>query len=73
MENCNQLAIDSGSGLLTAEQYDQAVFDLVNFLHYVGEPSRRDRERLGIYVLGFLAFLGIFTYLLNREYWKDVH
>ena len=73
VEDCNQLAIDSGSGLLTAEQYDQAVFDLVNFLHYVGEPSRRDRERLGIYVLGFLAFLGIFTYLLNREYWKDVH
>ena len=73
VEDCNQLAIDSGSGLLTAEQYDQAVYDLVNFLHYVGEPSRLDRERLGIYVLGFLAFLGIFTYLLNREYWKDVH
>ena len=72
-QDCHRLTVDPGSGLLSAEQYDQAVHDLVNFLHYVGEPARLTRERLGIYVLGFLAFLGIFTYLLNREYWKDVH
>jgi cytochrome c1 len=24
-------------------------------------------------VLLFLAFFGVFAYLLNREYWKDVH
>ena len=73
VEGCRQLAIDPGSGLMTAEQYDQAAYDIANFLHYVGEPTRLVRERLGLYVLGFLAFLGIFTYLLNREFWKDVH
>ena len=72
-KECHQLTVDPGSGLLTPEQYDHAVYDLVNFLHYVGEPTRLARERLGLYVLGFLAFLGIFTYLLNREFWKDVH
>lgn len=72
-EDCQTLQVAPGSGLLTPEQYDQAVYDLVNFLHYVGEPMRLERQRLGIYVLGFLAFFGLFTYLLNREFWKDVH
>lgn len=69
---CGELAVDAGSGLLTPEQYDRAVYDLANFLHYVGEPMRLERRRLGIYVLAFLAVFGLFTYLLNREFWKDV-
>jgi len=72
-EDCRQLKVDPGSGALTAEEYDQAVFDLVNFLHYVGEPTRLERRRLGVYVLIFLALFGVLTYLLNREFWKDVH
>ena len=70
--DCGELAVDAGSGLLTPEQYDRAVYDLANFLHYVGEPMRLERQRLGIYVLAFLAVFGLFTYLLNREFWKDV-
>jgi cytochrome c1 len=48
---------------LTPEAYDQAVYDVVNFLHYVAEPARMDRERLGIYVLLFLVILYVFTAL----------
>ena len=70
---CQELSVQAGSGLLTPEQYDQAAYDLANFLHYVGEPMRLERQRLGIYVLAFLAIFGVFTYLLNREFWKDVH
>ncbi len=62
-----------GTGSLTAEEYDQVVYDLVNFLYYVGEPGRQDRERVGGYVLLFLAFFFVFAWLLEREYWKDVH
>lgn len=72
-ENCFELAVDEGSGLFSAGEYDQAVYDLVNFLFYVGEPMRLERQRLGIYVLLFLVVLGVFTWLLNREFWKDVH
>lgn len=61
------------AGLLTAAEYDTAVYDLVNFLVYVGEPSKLDSHRIGTYVLIFLAFMFIFVYLLNREYWKDIH
>ena len=31
------------------------------------------RETIGAYVLFFLAFLFVFVFMLNREYWKDVH
>ena len=68
-----KLVVDEGTGSMTAEEYDSAVYDLVNFLYYTGEPSRLERYRLGIFVLLFLVILGAFTYLLNREYWKDVH
>ncbi len=60
-------------GKLSPAEYDQAVTDLVNFLEYVGEPVKLTRQRLGIYVLMFLAVFFVFTWLLNREYWKDVH
>lgn len=72
-EKCNQLYVEEGTGQLTAEEFDSAVYDLVNFMHYVAEPSRLDRHRIGIFVLLFLVILGVFTHLLNREYWKDVH
>lgn len=70
--DCFRLAAAPGAGQLSPEEYDQAVYDLVNFLHYIGEPARLQRERIGPYVLAFLVILGIFTYFLNREFWKDI-
>lgn len=67
------LAVDEGSGKLTAEEYDQLVYDLANFLYYVAEPARMDRERIGVFVLLFLAFFYVFTWLLGREYEKEYH
>jgi ubiquinol-cytochrome c reductase cytochrome b subunit len=60
-------------GLLSPEEYDEAVYDLVNFLVYVAEPAALDRQRIGVYVLMFIVLFGFFAWLLNREYWKDVH
>ncbi len=67
------LELVEGSGSLTPEEYDQVIYDLSNFLYYVGEPSRLERERIGVYVLMFLAFFFIFAYLLGREYSKEFH
>ena len=58
---------------LTEEEFDKVVYDLTNFLVYLAEPARLHRETIGGYVLFFLAFLFVFVYMLNREYWKDVH
>lgn len=59
-------------GKLTAAEYDKLVFDLVNFLVYMGEPIALERQRLGWWVLLFLAIFFVPVYLLNKEYWKDV-
>ena len=67
------LQVVEGSGELTPEEYEQVVYDLTNFLWYVGDPNRQDRERIGIYVLLFLVFFYVFTHLLGREYTKEFH
>jgi ubiquinol-cytochrome c reductase cytochrome c1 subunit len=59
-------------GQLSPEQYDEFVRDTVNFLDYIGEPMKLERQRLGIRVIGFLLVFFLFAYLLKREYWKDV-
>jgi ubiquinol-cytochrome c reductase cytochrome c1 subunit len=63
----------STEGTLSPEQYDEAIYDLVNFFEYVGEPSRLQSVELGRTVLIFLAFFFIFVYFLNKEYWRDIH
>jgi ubiquinol-cytochrome c reductase cytochrome b subunit len=60
-------------GSLTSEEYDGAIFDLVNFMTYVAEPMAEQRKHIGKMVLLFLAFLLVPVVLLNREYWKGVH
>jgi ubiquinol-cytochrome c reductase cytochrome c1 subunit len=59
-------------GTLSAEEYDQFVRDLVNFLDYIGEPIQLERRRLGIWVLAFLLVFGLFAYMLKSEIWKDI-
>lgn len=62
-----------GDGALSAEEYDKAVLDLVNFLVYTGEPSRLDSERIGKWVLVFIVVLFFFVYLLKKDYWREIH
>ena len=71
-ERCGQLVVDEGTGAFAAEEFDQAIYDIVNFLYYVGEPSRLERHRTGVYVILFLIILWVFTFLLGREFQKDV-
>jgi len=71
-EACGQLVLEEGTGMYTPEEYDQAVYDIANFLYYTGDPSRLERHRTGVYVLLFLLILYVFTWLLGREYHKAV-
>ncbi|MGI9304035.1 MAG: cytochrome c1 [Gammaproteobacteria bacterium] len=60
-------------GKLAPKEYDRLVRDLVNFLAYLAEPAQLQRQKLGFWVLLFLVFLFVLTYLMKKEYWKDVH
>ncbi|MCB8745850.1 cytochrome c1 [Rhodoferax sp. U2-2l] len=59
-------------GTMSAEQYDQMVGDLVNYLQWMGEPVQNTRRTMGIWVLIFLAGLTVVTWRLNKSYWKDI-
>ncbi len=72
-EKCGALKEGKLKGTLDSDEFDRAVYDLVNFLVYVGEPAALHRKRIGIYVLLFLSVFFVFAYLLNREYWKGIH
>ena len=72
-DQCGVLEVVEGTGQLTADEYDRVIYDLVNYMAYIAEPSRVDAERIGTYVLLFLFVFGIIAYLLKREYWRDVH
>ncbi|CAN5338880.1 cytochrome c1 [soil metagenome] len=64
---------ETQKGTQDAEQYDRTARDISAFLAYVGEPSAMKRESMGVWVVLFLAFLTLLTYLLKSEYWRDVH
>ncbi|MBK8817022.1 MAG: cytochrome c1 [Methylococcaceae bacterium] len=68
----DKLVIDK-PGTMTEEEFDTMINDLVNFLVYVGEPVKLERERIGKYVLFYLFMFLLLAYLLKKEYWKDVH
>ncbi|MGD8514650.1 MAG: cytochrome c1 [Granulosicoccaceae bacterium] len=60
-------------GSMSPDEYDSAMRDLVNFLVYMGEPSKLKRQSLGIWVLLFLVVFTLVAYALKKEYWKDIH
>jgi ubiquinol-cytochrome c reductase cytochrome c1 subunit len=63
----------AGEGLLSEQEFDVAVRDITNFLTYVGEPAAMKRSSLGVWVILFLAAFTFLTWLLKKEYWRDVH
>ncbi len=71
-EPCGNFTI-AEPGTMTPDEFDTAMYDLVNFLSYTAEPIAAKRQRMGVYVLLFVVLFFIFAWLLNREYWKDVH
>ncbi len=59
-------------GTMSAQEYDHAVGDLVNYLQWMGEPVQNTRIRIGVGVLIFLALFTFIAWKLNAAYWKDV-
>jgi ubiquinol-cytochrome c reductase cytochrome c1 subunit len=59
-------------GELTEAAYDEVVRDIVNFLDYIAEPIKRERQQLGVRVIGFLLVFLLIAFMLKKEIWKDV-
>lgn len=61
------------AGSMTPKEFDKAMADLTAFLVYMAEPAQLKRKSIGVYTLGFLIILMLLSYLLNKEFWRDVH
>lgn len=72
-QGCIKRLVVSQAGTMKPEQFDQVARDITTFLEYAGEPAGLKRPQIGVWVLAFLAVFTFLAWLLNREYWKDVH
>ena len=59
-------------GKMSEEDFNSFLRDTVNFLEYISEPIKNERQALGVKVLIFLAFFLVLAYLLKKEIWKEV-
>lgn len=60
-------------GKLSVAEYDTLVGDLTNYLAFMSEPAKQQRNHMGWFVLLFLGALLVLTYKLKKAYWKDIH
>ena len=60
-------------GTLSPHDYNVMVADLVNFLAYVGEPSKIQRLELGKWVLLYLFLFFLVAYPMKKAFWRDIH
>ena len=72
-EKCGYLKVAEGEGALSKDEFGSLIYDLTNFLVYVGEPAKAERERIGWYVIFFFVIFTALSSLLYREYQKDYH
>jgi len=68
-----ELVAPAVPGSMSAEQYDEAVADLVSFMVWMGEPVAGKRMFIGIFVIIFLAGYYVLTHKLGKSYWKNIH
>ncbi|MDI1362999.1 cytochrome c1 [Methylotenera sp.] len=60
-------------GKLSVEEYNTLIGDLTNYMAFMAEPGKQQRNHLGWFVLLFLGVLLVLTYKLKKAYWKDIH
>ena len=73
IEKCGFLEVKDGTGIQTVDEFDKSMKDLTNFLAYMTDPMKKERETLGVYVLLYLFIFTILSYLLYIEFKKALH
>ncbi len=59
-------------GKLSPAEYNAFVGDLTNYMAFMAEPAKQQRQHIGIWALLFLGVLLVLAIKLKKEYWKDI-
>ncbi|MCX8519403.1 MAG: cytochrome c1 [Methylophilaceae bacterium] len=59
-------------GSLSAQEYDTMITDLTNYMAFMAEPAKQERQHLGFKVMAFLVVLLWLVYRLKKIYWKEI-
>jgi cytochrome c1 len=73
IEKCGFLEVVAGTGEVTKEEFDASMRDLTNFMAYITDPAKVERETVGFYVILYLIMFTILAFMLYREFKKDLH
>jgi ubiquinol-cytochrome c reductase cytochrome c1 subunit len=60
------------AGDMTPQEFQQAMYDITNFMVFASDPKKLKRQRIGAITILFLIVFTMFAYLLKREYWKKI-
>lgn len=59
-------------GSLSPAEFNKTMQDIVTFLYWANHPHQAEREKLGIWVMIFMAIFIVVAYLLKKEFWRAV-
>jgi ubiquinol-cytochrome c reductase cytochrome c1 subunit len=59
-------------GKLSPSEYNAYIGDLTNYMAFMAEPGKQQRQHLGWWVLLFLGVMLVLAKKLKNEYWKDI-
>ncbi|MFK8010996.1 MAG: cytochrome c1 [Marinicellaceae bacterium] len=60
-------------GSMSAEEFDNTIRDIVNFLDYTSEPAKLIRLSYAPWVMLFMVIFTFMAYLLKKNYFRDIH
>lgn len=66
------VAYDSDVAKSDILAYEKVLSDIVHFLDYISEPTKKQRLDLGVYVMLGLFVFAAFSYLNYKQLWKDI-
>ena len=69
--DCELHRVD-GTGSLSEQEFVYLIAVLVNFLFFVGEPGRENRQAIGIWVLAFLGLLYILAAMMGGNFPRTI-
>lgn len=69
----NHDLVAATEGAVSTAEYDVITRDLVNFMAYIGEPSKIQRLALAKWVLLYLVLFFLVAYPMKKAFWRDIH